>query len=107
LVGLAFEVDVCPYPDGGDMTSADEGQQRAEPELALTFPRPVSSAASLPLMVELSVPVGAEPEDVFRASMPIYPQGRPSLEVLEEAIRALTEQTIRWLRDAQTAQEDT
>jgi hypothetical protein len=61
----------------------------------------------LPKMIELTVPVGDKPEDVFRASMPIYPNGRPSLDLLEEAIRMLAEQTISALRDAQHLREDT
>jgi hypothetical protein len=61
----------------------------------------------LPLMIELSVPVGDEPEHVFKASMPIYPQGRPSLDLLEVAIRALADQTILALRDAERLREDT
>jgi hypothetical protein len=92
---------------GGGNPRPNDGQECAEPALALTFPRGESSASPLPLMIELSVPVGVRSEDVFRASMPIYPQGRPSLELLEEAIRALAEQSIRWLRDAQQLREDT
>jgi hypothetical protein len=64
---------------------------------------------NLPKMIELTIPVGDDPDDVFRASMPIYwPDGRPSLELLEEAIRVLAEQAIGALRDAdRLLREDT
>lgn len=60
-----------------------------------------------PPMIELRVPVGHEPGEVFTVSVPVYFGERPSLEVLEFAIQSMAKQAVDLLRTETWLWEDT
>lgn len=57
----------------------------------MTEPKP-------PPMIELRVPVGHGPDEVFTVSVPVYFGERPSLELLEFAIQSMAKQAVDLLR---------
>lgn len=82
---------------GGGNPKPHDGQSHAELAFGAAAPSGVSKEPRVPPMVRLSVPLGDGRGD-FEASIPVYEWERPSLDVLEYAIRHVAEQAIRKLR---------